>query len=198
MNDMHVFVTIADIESRSRILDMGRLPECTTLWNLREMCLARIAHQLEASTRELSRHFWYNEEILPYKNGRTLIRDITQASSVWLELRPDYYQVQCGRRPPQTFAIDPELTTAEVIGLLLAWMNQRGNWQCYDLAVRGKKPLSYERSLLDQGILPSLEHPLNRQPELLVLRSRRTTLYWQAALLAAGIGLGFAIGYLIR
>jgi hypothetical protein len=195
---MHVFVTIADLESRSRIQDMGQLPEHMTLWNLREMCLVRVAHQLETGARELSRHFWYNGELLPYKQGRTLIRDITQASSVWLELRPDYYYVQCGRRPPQIFAIDLELTTAEVIALLLAWMGQRGNWQCYELAVHGKKNLTYERSLLEQGILPSLGTPLNRQSEVLVLRSRRTTLYWKAALLAAGIGLGFAIGYMIR
>ncbi|GBC93881.1 hypothetical protein HRbin15_02383 [bacterium HR15] len=173
---------------------MGQLPDNMTLWDLRDMCLRRVMHLLTPDIRDISRHFWYNERMLLYREQRMLLRDITAASSVVLELRPDYYRVRVGRQSPQLFAIDPELPVAAVIEHCLG---QAEAWRCHELAVRGGPTLAIERSLWEQGILPSLKTPLQKQPEL-VLRQKRSIKIWKVALLAVALGLGFAIGYLIR
>ncbi|MEM4408551.1 MAG: hypothetical protein QXI19_07390 [Candidatus Caldarchaeum sp.] len=191
---MRVFVSIADVEAPYRMQDMGELSERMTLWDLRGRCLSRVVHHLEPGLRDISRHFWYNEQFLPYRGERTLIRDITAASSVHLELRPDHYRVRIGKKPAVLFAIDPELPVADVIDRCLG---KTGASQCYELTGYAARVLHPERSLWEQGVLPVRESPVMEQP-LLLLRHKRSVIVWQATLLAVAVILGFTIGYLLR
>lgn len=194
LTNMRVFVYVADVETPYRMQDMGQLSENMTLWDLRNACLRRVAHYIEPDMRDISRHFWYNEQFLPYRNERTLLRDITAAASVRLELRPDHYYVQVGKQPATLFVIDPELPVADVIDRCLG---RAGASRCYELIGHAKRVLHPGHSLWEQGLLPVLGSSIKEQP-LLLLRRKRSVTIWQSALLVLAALIGLAIGYLMR
>jgi hypothetical protein len=190
----YVIVSITEVDASQREQNMGRFDERVSLWTLREECLRRVIHLLDPSVRDISRHFWYNEKFVPYEGGRKLLGDVTPASGVRLELHPDYYRVRLGRSPAKVFAIDPELTVADVIDYCLG---KPGAYRCYELATPTRRTLFPERTLWEQQVLPDPHAQWEKKP-MLILRRKRAVVRWEIALLILTALLGFAIGYLTR
>src|SRR5690348_11123191 len=88
-NAMYVFVTVAELTGTAKQLSLGQAEETITLKQLLERCLDQIDKHLPEQHRENSRHFWFNDHIIPFEHK--YLSDLASTVNVTLELRPDYY-----------------------------------------------------------------------------------------------------------
>jgi hypothetical protein len=188
---MYVFVTVSELTGNQKQQQLGQVADDTTLRGLLDLCLTRVDKYLPEQDRSDARHFWYNDQFVPFENR--YLRDVTTTANVALELRPDYYMVHMPRRQAQRYAIDPELPVAQILDNLL---EQKGASCCYDLLPRGGRPLDSRLSLWQQEVLPYHARLSQKETELLV---RRKPGVWVAviALLALSVALGLGAGYLL-
>lgn len=188
---MRIFVHLEEEDFRED-LDMGEVANNMPLKELRELCLGRVVHRIPDARRDISRHFWYNDRLLPFRDKRTVVGDITAAAAAVLYLRPDYYRIRLMRRTPTTYAVDLEAPIREVIDRCL---NQEGAAECYELATMKGKVLDSERTLLDYRLLPFNRASGDQETELLI-RKKRVVKRAMLTIIATVCILAFLLGYL--
>jgi hypothetical protein len=188
---MHVFVTVSELTGRQRDLSLGDLEPNVTLEEVLQQCLNHIDKHLHESDRTDSRHFWFQNHIVPYT--RRYLNDISSVANINLELRPDEYHVKLPGRRSGRYRFDPEKHVAWAIDRLMGY---DGASCCFELLKSEGRPLQEDRSLLEQGALPY--HTRLDQPDLpLVVRRKRRTYVTAGAILAVAIVAGLLIGYVI-
>ena len=189
---MYVFVTAAELTGKDKQLALGQVEEDITLETLKHRTMERIDPLLPEQDRDDSRHFWYNDRLIPLE--RTYLRDLAQTVNVTLELRPDTYQVELPRHSPERYAINPEMPVASAIDSLMGFA---GAWQCYQLLPRGGEPLADETTLFQQGMLP-YHARLSQQDTELMVRRRPQVTTWIAGVLAVSVVAGVLFGWLLK
>ncbi len=193
---MYVFITASELTGQEKQVALGQIEDAMPLQTLLERCLQNIAKYLPEENRNVSRHFWYNDRLLPFENA--CLRDVASTVNITLELRPDYYQVTLPRQSATRYAIDPELSTSNAIDRLL---NEVGASRCYELLPQGGAALAEEKTLLQQATLPYHARLEQKESELVIRRKPQAQL-WCALLVAgfvvAGLALGFVLAHLMK
>lgn len=189
---MRVFVHLEEEDFRED-LDMGEVADNMPLRELRELCLGRVVHRIPASRREISRHFWYNDILIPFRDTRTVVGDITAASAAVLYLRPDLYRIRLPKHPLGTYAVDLEIPIREVIDRCL---EREGAAECFELLSSRGKVLDPDRTLLDYRILP-YSRATDGQETVLIIRKKRTITRAMIAVTVVLCLVGFLLGYLL-
>ena len=187
---MYVFVSVGELTGKIKQVALGQVDENATMREVLDRCMVRIESYLPERDRADARHFWHEDRLVPF-NLRYL-SDVASAVNLTLELRPDYYHVKLPSRQEERYAINPELTVAQIIDQL---MQQKGAWRCYDLAALKAPPLSPGASLYDQRILP-FHARFMQQENVLAIRRKPMVAVWSVGILMAAVLLGLLMGFL--
>lgn len=189
---MYVYVTVSELTGADRNLDLGQLPDTSSLSEIRRHSLEKISKKFTGEQMRYARHFWYNDQFLPFRNTRLI--DLSNAGSISLELKLDRYKVRLpGDSKMREVAIDPEQTIDQVIEELMG----DGKSCCYLMREIGKKPLAPDETLYEQNVMPGMSQETRRIRELSV--ERKNSFLINALIISVFmIGLGFLLGYLLR
>lgn len=187
VRERRVLVRFVDAGAE-QVVDLGIVPDTISLAELKEMVMGRVVGQVPEELREASRHFWYNDEVQPYKGELTRLRDVSAASTVSLELRTDYYQVRIGKQTAP-YAVDMEIPIREVIDRCLG---KSGAHACHELLADGKV-LDPDKTLYKYNILP---YQRGIRETVLVIRLCARVRRTIAAVAASVFLLAVALGYL--
>lgn len=193
---MRVFVHWKELEEEGigdEPIDMGEVADNMPLRELRERFLGIVAHRIPEPRREMSRHFWYNENFIPFRETRVIVGDVTKASAVVLYLRPDYYRIRMPNRQIRKFAVDPEISIRQVIDYCLEY---EGASECYELTAPGSGALDPNRTLQDYRLLP-YNRITDPQEIILTIRKKPTVVRIMIAIVAVLCIGGFLLGYLL-
>lgn len=189
---MRIFVHLEEDDFRED-LDMGEVPANMPLKELRELCLGRVVHRISDARRDISRHFWYNDRLLPFRDTRTVVGDVTAATAAVLYLRPDYYRIRLHGKPLGTYAVDLEIPIRQVIDRCLGY---EGAFECFELSTANGKILDPDRSLLEYRLLPH-NRASGEQETVLIIR-KKTVVKRVMIVVATILCLaGFLLGYLL-
>ena len=190
---MYVYVTVIELQGPGRLLDLGDVPDQTSLEQIWAWVYARIEPELPPSTRIDPRHFWHNDQ---FQRKTTLLSDLaTTGGAVSLELRPDVYCVAVPREAKRLGFFDPEGASERFIYMLLE--GRHAGRCCYELRLPDGAPLNPEDDLIRQGALPRAEVLSQRDPRPDLLLRRRPVYYTfvTSAIVLAGVA-GLLLGYL--
>jgi hypothetical protein len=188
---MYVFVTVAELTGPPKQLALGQVDEKISIKELMRRCRQEVDKQLPEQDRDISRHFWFHDRLVPAE--RAYLADIATSVNVSLELRPDRYLVKFPGQTPVPYHIDPELDVAATLDSLLGFEN---SWKCYDLMPSGQAPLKPEASMVEQKILP-FHARLSQQEVVLHIRLKPQVMLMVGIALAGLVLVGLACGYLL-
>jgi hypothetical protein len=188
---MYVAITLTEITGNERIQQMGQVSEDMPLHDLMMSCLEKADKFIPDGDRTDARHFWFNEKLIPFKDH--IVRDLGGTMNVSVELRPDHYQVIMPKTGQGRFAIDPELTTAQVLDNLLG---KKGASCCYYLVLNGKQILKDKETLYEQEALP-YHGRLSQKETILTVRPKPNGKTTALATLLFLLGLGVSAGYFL-
>lgn len=187
---MYVFITVSELTGPEKRVSLGQVEDDVTLEALLQKCLERVDQYLPEQKRDESRHFWFNDRLIPF--DRTYLRDLASTVNVTLDLRPDHFKVVVLNQPVAPYAINPELKVSQTIDSLL---NKPDAYRCYELLPRGGQPLKEDDSLFSQQILPYHARQSQTETEL-VVRRKTVVIIWSLLILIGFIGAGLLLGFL--